>query len=381
MMSFFRSILILLASSSAAVSSAAVDSALDAQVQEMIAWVRNHEGFFNPKLRIRHVDPTDLTSYVGVFATEYIKPLEDLMTIPSSVMIWAVQPENVDIAARVLCDLTHVLMKELRLGAKSEFAPFVKYLLAQERGEIPATWTQAGQELLSEIARDEIEMTTWMTNNFDTCIDLGDAFEQQALALVISRGWDSVLVPIYDMLNHNNDLSKRNTDNSPVHGEEGITVWASRAIQAGEEIFLTYDDCNDCYFTPDEWGTPELLRDFGFVETYPQIYFFREAGALFQVDKVKNNEDAETQHLQVEWQVYEHPSQEGFDWIKQEHQRLQDIQHAGTLAKRRHLMPKKEWNIINEYHQALMAALEAAIDADHEDEHEDENEDYDEEDL
>jgi hypothetical protein len=379
MMSFFRSsTLLLLASSSAAASSDVVSSALDAHVQEIIGWVRNQGGIFNQKIDIRRADPADPSSYFGVFATENIYQGEELMIVPSSAMIWAPPPEydpddddddeEFDEEYEVLCELTHALMEELKLGEESKYAPFVSYLKGQERGQIPATWTEPAKELISEIVsipdRGIVQMASWMEEEFeyeeDDCIEPGNAFEQQALALVIQRGWDSVLIPIYDMINHTNDLSKRNTDNSSVHSKGGLRVWASRAIEAGEEILASYDDCTDCFTTPDEWGTPEILRDFGFVEAYPRAFYFREAQALFSIDEVTIEADGET-HLEIEWFGFESPSYEGINWMKEEYQRLQDIQLEGTLEERRHLMPEKEWNTIFQYHQALTAALDAAI--------------------
>jgi hypothetical protein len=63
----------------------------------------------------------------------------------------------------------------------------------------------------------------------------------------------------------------------------------------------------------------------------------------------------------IDWLGYERPSNEGIAWMKEEHRRLQDLQHKGTLVERHHLMPVKEWNTIFQYHQALTSALEAAI--------------------
>jgi hypothetical protein len=274
------------------------------------------------------------------------------------------------------------------------FAPFVKYLLGQERGQLPVTWTETGkEELINELVgspdRGEVKMTSWMETYFEHeqwCIDPGNAFERQALALVIQRGWDSFLIPLYDMINHTNDLKKRNTENSSVYDKAGLKVWASRAIEPGEEILASYDECNDCGGTSEDWGTPEILRDFGFVETYPHTFYFRGAGeeALFYVEEVTNDEDREAHRLEGQWLGYESPRYEGIDWMKEEYQRLQDLQHEGTLAKRRHLIPEKEWNTIFQYHQALTAALDAAIPAaiaDLEDVDEYVDEDYDDEDY
>jgi hypothetical protein len=123
------------------------------------------------------------------------------------------------------------------------------------------------------------------------------------------------------------------------------------------------------------------------VETYPpHTFYFRGAGeeALFYVEEVTNDEDREAHRLEGQWLGYESPRYEGIDWMKEEYQRLQDLQHEGTLAKRRHLIPEKEWNTIFQYHQALTAALDAAIPAaiaDLEDVDEYVDEDYDDEDY
>jgi hypothetical protein len=253
-----------------------------------------------------------------------------------------------------------VLLKELKLGEKSHFSPYVKYLLGQERGQIPATWTEPAKELFREVV-DGNGLTDWIETDLEEgCIEPGNAFERQALAMVAQRGWDSVLIPIYDMMNHINDPEKLNTDNTSVHSTEGLNVWASRAIEPGEELFLTYDHCRgDCDTIPEHWGTAELLCDFGFVEQYPRKFYFEGARVLVAVDW-EDEGDGET-YTYIDWLGYESPRYEQIGWMEEEYERLQDLDHEGALAKRRHLMTEKEWNTISQYHQALTAALEAAI--------------------
>jgi hypothetical protein len=369
MMCLFRSTLLLLASV-AAVSADAASNAMDAHVQDMVAWLRDQGGYFNEKLQIRRADPSDPTSYFGVFATESIPSMESLMSIPASSMIRTIQQEyhSWEEEWDVLCDLTHVLLKELKLGEKSHFAPYVKYLLGQERGQIPATWTEPGKELLREVlsaSTHKNHVTDWIEMDFeheDWCIESGNAFEQQALAMVKQRGWDSVLIPIYDMINHVNDVEKLNTDNNSVYSAEGLRVWASKTIEAGEELFLTYDNCSDCGTTPDDWGTTELLRDFGFVELYPRQFYFlgEEEDILFAIDEDEHDGEG---LIYIDWfeNGGETPSYEQIAMMKEEYNRLQDLQHEGNLTERRQLMPEKEWNTIFQYHQALTSALEAAI--------------------
>jgi hypothetical protein len=129
---------------------------------------------------------------------------------------------------------------------------------------------------------------------------------------------------------------KRNTINSSIFGEKGLHVWASRAIEAGEEIFASYDNCKDCDATPVVWGTPEILREFGFVEAYPHKFYFRETETMFHyVHQIMNKEDWGKHHLEVEWHHGDkRPKYEGITWMKEEYQRLQDLQHDGTLEKR-----------------------------------------------
>jgi hypothetical protein len=98
------------------------------------------------------------------------------------------------------------------------------------------------------------------------------------------------------------------------------------------------------------------------VEPYPHKFYFRETETMFHLHQITNKEDGEKHHLKVEWYGGKRPKYEGIKWMKEEYQRLQDLQHDGTLEKRRHLMPDKEWNTISQYHQVLTAALRVAID-------------------
>jgi hypothetical protein len=366
--SLLRSTLLLLGSV-AAVSGDAASNAMDAHVQDMVAWLRNQGGHVNGKLEIRRADPSDPTSYFGMFATETIQSMEPLLSVPTSCMIRAIQPVYSTAAEYnvVLCDLTHVLLKELKLGEKSHFAPYVKYLLGQETGQIPATWTKPAKELIRVIVAphstyDKRRLTDWMEMDFEheDCIEPGNAFEQEALALVIQRGWDSVLIPVYDMLNHMNDPDSLNTDNNSVYSADGLNVWASKRIEAGEELFLTYDNCADCNTTPEDWGTPELLRDFGFVELYPQKFYFNVEDPIF-IGIHEDERDGET-YLKIEWLGNGvSPSYKQIKWMEEEYLRLVDLQHDGVLEEKRQLMPEKEWNTIFQYHQALATTLDGAI--------------------
>ena len=56
------------------------------------------------------------------------------------------------------------------------------------------------------------------------CIEPENADELQALAIVMQRRWDVVLIPIYNMHNHMNDEEKQNTDSNSVYSKGGLSV-------------------------------------------------------------------------------------------------------------------------------------------------------------
>jgi hypothetical protein len=174
--------------------------------------------------------------------------------------------------------------------------------------------------------------------------------------MAVQRGWDSVLTPIYDMVNHVNDPEKLNADNNSVYSAEGLRVWASKTIEVGEELLLSYDKCVDCFNDRHELA----LRDFGFVEPHPRKFNFAgEEQILVAVDE--DEHDGET-ITSVDWLGNgESPSHAQIAWMKEECQQLMDFQHDSVLEERRDLMPEKEWNIIFQCHKALAAALDSAI--------------------
>jgi spermidine synthase len=354
---FCNALLLLLAS---AVTEASSDTcsivAEQAQIQDIIDWVRSEGGFFNDKLEVRRADPADPTSYYGIFATNTIQPKEALLRVSASSMIRAVKDEQQvsdEEHASELCDLTHVVLKELRSGEQSQYAPYVKYLLDQKRGQLPSSWTEPAKELMREINPADVHnMVDWIEMEFENtgCIRKGDAFEQQALALVVQRRWESIMVPVYDIISNAKDPKKINMDTTSVFGPKGLRTWATTLIEAGEELFTSYSNV---------WGTSEILRNFGFVEPYPRK--FQMSQVLFEIDEAIGETGDTSQ--EIEWINLdgETPSYEAIESMKEESKRLQDLQHNGTLEDNRRMMPEKEWNAIFQYHQALANAVDVAI--------------------
>jgi hypothetical protein len=373
---FLTSALLLLALSANTVAASKVgDMARDQQLQDIIYWVRSEGGFFNDKLEIRRADPADPTSYYGIFAKETIQLNERIMTIESSSMMrhelgaWASDDEKGPF--QVLCSVTHMLLKELRLGVKSKYAPYINYLLEEEHGQIPATWSQAGKDMLVDVIDEGTEgwngwnMTEWIKNSFEgKCIKEGDPFEIQALALAAQRGYHNLLIPLYDMVNHSNDKEAINVENTSID-LDGMRVAASREIPAGQELLTTYKSFTDGDTVPNDWGTQEILCNYGFVEPYPRKFKLGLDHLRFSV-----RENKQTEKLEVTWllgvnekidEEIDIPDAEDIDWMKQYRRILEGLLHGGTLEARRNVIPKREWNVIFEYLQAILTAVDSAI--------------------
>ena len=107
---------------------------------DLISWVRSKGGSFSDKIEIRRVNPEDPTSYMGVFVREPIEAKESLFVIPRDCFIHVFDTaetqqtnnEADDISYETynadLCKLANKLMNEMKLGEKSEYAPYVAYL-------------------------------------------------------------------------------------------------------------------------------------------------------------------------------------------------------------------------------------------------------------
>jgi hypothetical protein len=374
---FLRSALLLLALSATTVAASKVgDNARDQQLQDIIYWVRSEGGFFNNKLEIRRADPADPTSYYGIFAKETIQLNERIMTIESSSMMrheLGSYFDDKEESFQVLCGLTQRLLKELRLGVKSMYAPYINYILGEEYGQIPATWSETGKAMLREIidqGEEGWDMTDWITNGFEgKCIKEGNAFEIQALALAAQRGYHNLLIPLYDMANRSNDKEAINMENTSIDLDV-MRVSASREIPAGQELLTTYDGYTRCGSVADYWGTQAILCNYGFVEPYPRKFklgmddeYLLEGFGGGQDLLLSVHENKQTKKLEVTWvnEEIESPDAEDIDWMKQYRRILEGRLHGGTLESKRNEIPKREWNVIFEYLEAILTAVDSAI--------------------
>jgi len=354
------------------VSAAAADNTITNITDGMINWVRSQGGSFNPKVEIRRMDPSNNSSPLGVFAKESLDEKELIMHIPDKcyIQVWDAAidmgaldfEEAKDANLFNLCELTHELIKEMELGDQSQFAPYIAYLKTQKSGQLPAHWSEQGKHVLRNISFPGSEIVDWIDLNFHTtgCISSDDPFEAYMVELVVQRSFDAALIPLWDMVNHDN--GRINTENDSMYSEGGIKVRASRLIEAGEEIFASYDLCIDCQQIDDVWGTPEILKDFGFVENYPHRWIFDNIGSTIWFEIVSTPHDG----LSVIFDTLEEdsfgiPKRKDILFLQSELERLQRV--GKEFLKEKGSIPQYEWDMVNAYYAAAVTGISMGIEA------------------
>lgn len=291
--------------------------------QRQIEWIRSMEGFVSSKVQIRaiqrrwrddddshHKDQdANANAPLGVFAMKDFQKGELIFSIPRDCLLTAADDEEDDNTTNRkkdkkkgndneptwdVCRTARNLAREMRLGNQSFYAPYMEYLLSQPHGQLPSTWSEAGQDVLLRLTgarganvmddddddenNDRIRVDenpplippfgaiSWLDDEWRSeCQGGNDLLDQQAFLLVIQRGWDDLMIPLYDLLSHRNGPWHNTATAQSVHDTttDAIRVVASRHIRAGEELYGSYTECSDCGGRVNTYGTPEILRDYG----------------------------------------------------------------------------------------------------------------------
>ncbi|GFH51187.1 hypothetical protein CTEN210_07663 [Chaetoceros tenuissimus] len=345
--------------------------------EALFKWVKSSNGFIHPSLEMRRADPSDSTSMFGLFATGDIKEDTQLFNIPSKLVMK--DPTGAEIEA-MQCGLVYELIDHLKKKDESEFAPYVNYLLdTQPAGQLPSAWSDAGRELFMQILGHEgftmeeakaslpetgeldLENTLapgypigWIENEwYGLCDGPEGELEEYAAMIVIQRAWDNILIPLYDMVNHRNGKwLNTKSDESGVHSGKGVNVLALRDIKKGEQIYSTYNMCEDCGGRVKTYGTAEILRDYGFVEEYPQTWIFQDIDADFRIDTKGIDDDGETIYEITEW-INGEPDEQDLVDLKA---KLEEVEYGIKL-----LGTKEDHPDVSEYEYAMMVEYMEAM--------------------
>ena len=323
----------------------------DDTLDKVMEWVRANGGYFNPKQELRYEG-----NLFGIFAAQDIKEDELLINIPWNVVILAESQtkrlEN--------CDTVKLIQQELEKGNESYYAPFVEYLMSaaeKHKSLLPAHWPVEAKSLFQKITPDVIvdpflQELEWKRE----C----EKYSEVATTAVLTHGEDEGMLPLTDKFN---SRGGNWTNVEFLNGEENIAMYvrAMRDIDKGEQLYTDYRDYGQV-------GTPDMLRDYGFVESYPQRWIFHSHNVAFDVDYDEHDE------LQVTWKkkyhgkTYNIPDDSVIEFWKQELKRLKEEVYPELILS----MPQDDeascqvrstgaLDIIALYCKDLMTAMALAI--------------------
>jgi spermidine synthase/S-adenosylmethionine/arginine decarboxylase-like enzyme len=356
------------------------------QVQ-LTKWLNSVEGgVFNTKQEVRAVndDSDGGNLFYGIFAKEFIKKGDVLARIPWEYIITDEEDDEElyedDFEDAVLkCGTARNLAREMKqvqtLGkyikdptSASKYGPYIQYVLDQPSGIIPSAWSLKGRMMFQDVLGGKRQSippnyaTTWLEEDwYDDCNgDPKDELSAKAAMTVVSRADDDLLVPVYDMYNHRNGKFY-NTHMKITRGESYL-VSARRDIEPGEQLYNSYNMCENCGGRKDGYGTPEVFRDYGFVEDFPQRWNFEEHEFLIDLS------ETETGDIRIQWVDGEPENDKDKEETKQiimkELQRLTKTKNGiwkTDFIDAKSTIKESEWKSLWDFHQAMVNALSYAF--------------------
>ena len=349
------------------------DAKYDATAK-LMEWFTSNGGYINPKIEMRFASKDDPSSLAGVFALQDLKEDELLVEIPQKLII---KGGDVALADAIDCELVKVTMKEHAKGAESIYAPFIDYLFHQDRHFLSATWSPAGKELFHKLLgyNPETKEQLFPPQDPTQALDIrwiekcggtyDDPDEVHIATMAMTRSWEVVFIPIYDMFNHRNG-DFHNIYSNSVYDFEEVEIRADRDIKAGEELYNSYNMCDDCGYRLTEYGTPEILRDYGFVEIYPQRFYFPDEDEYywdhlgFDIDEVRDENGQATGEYEISWMPDLQPTAEDLSEMQNMFSHLQKFEESDLVSKPEDVTDF-EWDTIRNFHSSLKIGLKHAI--------------------
>ena len=186
--SHFVSLLLLIASVSVVSSSSSAVHPNVGLANRVVEWVQQNGGYFDSaKLEFQYDD----TSGLVLKAIADIDEDTELFTIPRKLLI---KGDN-------MCHLAQVLSDEMNALSEisSYYEPYLTYLNhTQSRNFLPATWSEAGKDLLLEMLTDGYHKQVLPPKDVLSHSVVDECFAAPELEhfymLVIARGWDHIMI-------------------------------------------------------------------------------------------------------------------------------------------------------------------------------------------
>lgn len=161
------------------------------------------------------------------------------------------------------------------------------------------------------------------------------------------------MIPVYDMLKHGS-VREVNTEIEEFQNTPFIRVRAKRAIESGQELYLSYTHYPGSESFRHYYGTPELFADKGIIEYFPQRWIFTFKHLAFQMDQVG-------EYIRISW-IFAKPSSKAKTFLDDAIAALESF-YSNNLEENSKKVPDSEWRAIQNYYEALLAALISALTA------------------
>jgi spermidine synthase len=326
----------------------------------VLDWIQKEGGMVHKFLE---VGESGSPGNVGLFVKGgMIAKDEALLMIPQSCLL-KYPGTNFD-----MCESGRELVGQLEMYRdkgieSSKHGIYMEYLDATKDVDLlPSGWSSRGKHSLLKLLTQDFKQVLAPRKMLDWSWQrdcMGDPEQESSYLLLLQRGWDGVMMPGFDMIRHRNGEWTNSGISSKTDGSVNVVVTATRDIQPDEELFTSYNLCGEeCGNRADSYGTPEILRDQGTIEEYPQRFIIQEELA-FEVKQVKGSE-----RLSIEWLMDDGdmPTKEAVVFLEDQAARLESYAEE-YLVERDARVPVTEFETIKKFHQVYLTAFSAAVDA------------------
>lgn len=226
---------------------------LISEFPNFVAWFQFHGGTIDDRVVIGREPGTSIR---GMISTSPIPAETILMHTPGSIVLSS--PDG------NFCDNVAQSVRELKLGTESKWHPYFEFD-DSSGNHIPTQWDRSGRAIME---LQNIPPTGETHRDIDyykeNCLEEGEEMSDlnwRAFMMALTRASDIGLVPMYDLMNHQNGLI--NTYLKRKDG--GLSVVALTDIPANTPIYNTYARSGG-------QSSVDVFNTYGFVEGYPQLW-------------------------------------------------------------------------------------------------------------
>ena len=350
----------------------------------VVDWSKeSHGGYVHPRIELGQ-EASD--GQLGWLASGHIDKDELVLKIPKST-IFQLNPNQYRQTRYkrftpndIRCETTRQLFREFsktkpttttEISSSSPFAPYLEFLDSLPyRRDLPSAFSPAGRALLLQGLADNYRQVLpprhvasydWQK---DCMGSLQEQQEEEWYYVFLQKSYEgSLLIPLWDILNHRNGEHWTNVvvETDMTGGKEDIIVKATQSIEAGEELYVSWNMCGDNCQAEEPSGTPELWRDHGIIEPYPQEWAFPYLGAnlAFELDYETDSRDSSL--VVTSWLGDEVPNDEELQKLEAQLERVEAFMQSKLQENTDPSISNDEFESIQEYYSAMVTAMKAAI--------------------